>query len=163
MTQKQGEGCGVAVQETLVAHGTNFSVAEKPGESEGTELILNQIGIVIFAAEQSASPSVAAAQACAVNDPGLVFFARRGEQHFQIVCGRASVAPLELDRLAGSGESAHGDAPGIRIGTEEVPDEEITALKILEVFVDDQADKQVAPGFFCSVRFRALNVSIKTS
>ena len=136
------------MQETLVAHGTNFSVAEKSGKAERSELILNQIGIVIFAAEQSASPAVAAAQACPVNDPGLVLFAGRGEQNLQIVARRACVASLELDRLAGSGESAHGDAPGIRIGTEEVPDEEITALKILEVFVDHQADKQVTPGFF---------------
>ena len=38
--------------------------------------------------------------------------------------------------------------PELRISADEVADEKIAAMKIFEVFVDDQADEQVAAGSF---------------
>ena len=42
------------------------------------------------------------------------------------------------------GQAPHGDAAGVGVGAQDVAHQEIAAVEILQVFVDDQADEQIA-------------------
>ena len=45
----------------------------------------------------------------------------------------------------GRGSGPHGQAAGLRIAAQDVAHQKIAAMKILQVFVDHQADEQIAP------------------
>ena len=132
------------MQKTFFADRTDFSVAEKSGEADRSEFLLDEDGVVVRRAEKIFSATVAGAKAAAVNRRAAEFFFRAREQFTHVLGRRRRVAPLELDGLSRARQRADGEHAGIRIAADEVAHKKITAMKILEVFVDDEADEQIA-------------------
>ena len=73
-----------------------------------------------------------------------VVFLRATEQFVHVLGRRRRVAPLKLHGLPRARQRADGQHAGARVGADEIAHEKIAAMKILEVFVDDKADEQVA-------------------
>ena len=126
------------------ADGADLAVAEKSGEAERAELFLHQPGVVVRHAEKILSAAVAAAEAAAVNRRAAELLFGAGEQFVHVLGRRRRVAPLELHHLPRARQRADGQHAGIRVAADEIAHEKIAAVKILAVFIDDQADEQVA-------------------
>jgi hypothetical protein len=153
---KQGERGGETVQEAFFSDRPDLAIAKETGEAERPKLLLRQAGVVIRHAEEIFPSPIAAAQAttidgCAV---GILFGAL--EQFAHVLAGRVGIAPLKLHRLAGTRHRAHGKNSRIRIAADELAYQEIATMKILKVFVNDQADKQVAAGLLLVRRRKFL-------
>jgi hypothetical protein len=69
----------------------------------------------------------------------------RFEQFVHVLGRRRRVAPLELHGLPRARQRADGQHAGIRVAADEIAHEKIAAMKILEVFVDDEADEAGCP------------------
>src|ERR1019366_7041958 len=95
-------------------------------------------------AEKSLSAPVAAAEAAAENRRAAKLLPGAGEQFVHVLGRRRRVAPLELHHLSRARLRAHGQHAGIRIAADELAHEKIAPVKILAVFVDNQADEQVS-------------------
>lgn len=147
VSDEEGEGGGVAVEVVAMADGSDFAVAEEAGEGElAAEMFVDEAGIVVAMAEESLAAAGAAAEAG--GEDGLVGEADAGlvEEGGEVVGGGFAVAELELDGLADADAGADGDDAAVGVGAEEVADEEIAAAMFLEVFVDGEADEDVAVG-----------------
>src|ERR1700677_4410337 len=137
LLHKKRERGGKAVQKTFFTDGPNFPVAEKAGQGERAELLLDQGRIVVSHAEEILTASIAAAKAAAINrDIAQILFSAH-EQFAHIFGRRRGITPLKLHGLAGAGKRADGEDARIWIAADELAHQEITAMKILEVFVDD--------------------------
>src|SRR5579859_4112607 len=132
------------MQKALVANGPNLAVTEKTGQANRPQLLLDHLGIVVGLAKQALAASIATAEAAAVEwslfDGGF----SSNQQFVHILGGRRRRTPLELDGLAQARQSADGDAAGAGIGSEQIADEEIAAMEFVTIFIDDQADKEIA-------------------
>lgn len=138
---EQGERGGVAVQEIFITNGADFAVAEKADQSDGAEFFLDQGSVVArFAKEPFAAP-IAAAQATAVDDVVANLLFQAVEQDVQVLRSGGGVATLKLNCLAKTRKGTDGQAAAGGVAAEDVADEEIAAVKIFEVFVDDEADE----------------------
>src|SRR5438132_9408175 len=92
----------VAVQKIADADRAYCAVAEKAGQPQRPELLLDQARVVVRLAEKAAAASIATAEAGAVNGGAaeLLFRARQQRRH---VFGRGGGVPsLKLNRLAGA-------------------------------------------------------------
>ena len=65
------------------------------------------------------------------------------QQRLQVLRRRGGGPPLKLHGLAGARQRADSDAA--RAMSPEIADQEIAAMKLLHIFVNNQADKQIAP------------------
>ena len=152
---KQGERGSKTVQEAFFSDRADLAIAKETSEAKRAKLLLRQAGIVIRDAEEIFPSPIAAAQAttidgCAV---GILFGAL--EQFAHVLAGRIGIAPLKLHGLAGTRHRANGKNSRIGIAADELAHQKIASMKILKVFVYDQADKQVTAGLLL-VRRRKL-------
>ena len=132
------------MQKILFADRADFAVAEKARESERTEPLLHELGIVIRAAEQMLPAAIATTQAPAVNrrTANLGFGPR--EQRIHVLGRGVGITPLELHGLSRSRQGADGQHAGMGVAAQQVAHEEVAAMEIFEVFVDDEADEQIS-------------------
>src|SRR5581483_11636524 len=112
------------------------------------EMLLDELRIMVGHAEQMLAAPVAAAEARAVNRCIRQLFLGAGEQRQEIFRGSSGIVPLKLDRLALAWKRSNCNRARLRIGAEEIAHEKIAAVKFLQVFVDDQANEQIAARFF---------------
>src|SRR5436190_9997839 len=141
---EQRQRSGVAVQKIAVANRSDFAVAEKAGQPQRSELLLNQSRVVVGMAEQQLPPAIATAQAPAIDRGATEFPLGARQQRHHVLRGSRRVPALKLDGLSETGKRANGDGARARIGADEVAHEKIAALEVLPVLVDDEADEQVA-------------------
>lgn len=134
------------MEEVALADGADFAIAEKAGNTERAEFLLDHAGVVVGRAEKVLSAAVATAQTAAIDGAAGKLRAGADEEVVQVLGGGLGVAAVELDGLAGPEAGADGDVPGTRIGADQITDEEIAAMKLFQVFVDDEADEEVAAG-----------------
>ena len=106
---------------------------------------------MISLAEQALSASLAATETAAIKGPALELRLGAVQELGHIFSGGSGGAPLELNGLAQARQRGDRDAPGARVSGQEVADEEIAAVIILDVFVHDQADKEIAASLFLLV------------
>jgi hypothetical protein len=99
-------------------------------------------------AEQAMAPSIATAQATPINDRVAQLPRGAGQQRGHVFGRCRGVASLELNRLTQPRPGADRDAPGARVGAQEIADEKVAAMKFLQVLVDDQSDEKVATCLF---------------
>ena len=133
------------MQEATLAYGADFAVAKEPGEAERSEPLLDELSIVIWLSEHPLAAAVATAQTTAINRRVFQVAMGSGEQRIHIFSGCGGGASLKLDGLPKPGSRAHSDSPGTGVGAEEVANQEVAAMKVLQVFIDHQSDEQVSP------------------
>ncbi len=131
----------MTVQEILLPDGSDFSVAEEPGETQGAKMILDHPGVMARAAKKIFPPPRAAKQAAAVNFGAAQVPAGRLQQIIHVLGGGSGITPLKLYGLAGARQRAHGQHPRIGVAANQISHQEITAMKILQVFIDDETDE----------------------
>src|SRR5947209_3229041 len=141
LLHKQRERGGEAVEEVLFTNRTDFAVAEKTGEADRPEAILNAFGVVIGPAKEALAAAIATAQARTVNLRVAKLFGCAPEQLVHVFHGGGGGTALKLHRLAGARKGAHRDAAGTRVGAEQVANQKIAAMEIFEVLVHHQADE----------------------
>src|SRR5947209_14907361 len=78
--EEQRERRCVAVKKIAVADRADFAVAEKSGQSQRSQLLLNQTRVVVRLAEEPVAATVATAQAAAVYAGGVQVLFRAREQ-----------------------------------------------------------------------------------
>jgi len=145
------------VQKIPVADGANLAIAKKAGEAHGTELFLDVACIVTRHAKQARAATVAAAKAGAENVASFQVCASTPEKLRDVFGARGGVTALELNGLSRTRQSADGEGAGVGVGADEIADEEIAAMKFIEVFVDDESNKKVSLAFLLFRRRKFLN------
>ena len=93
--------------------------------------------------------------------PVSCFCAR--EQFVHVFGRRRRVAPLKLHGLACARQRADRQHAGIRIAADEIAHEKIAAVKILEIFVHDEADEKIAARLLLFDGRKLLHVSASTA
>ena len=151
------------MEEIAVAYRADLAVAEAAAQTHGTEVLLDEAGVVAGLAEEAPAAAVAATETAAVNRRARQVPARVEQQLIEFLTRRGRVAALELDGLAGARQRAHGEDARMRIGPQQVADEEVAALELLPVFVGDQAYEEVALDSALLGRGSAWIVSASTS
>src|SRR5258706_12950281 len=144
---EDGEGGGVAVEEVLFANRTDFAIAKESRQAGRADELLNVAGVVVVLAKETVTAPVATAKAGAINRTVFDLGAQLLQEHRHVFGAGGGVAPLKLNGLAGPWIGADGQRSRFGIGADEVADEEITAMKFIEVFVHHQADEKVAARF----------------
>src|ERR1035441_3953751 len=94
-------------------------------------------------AKEILSPPVATAQTAAVYRFVAQLLPGARQQFLHVLSGGILRPALELDRLAQARQRPHGNAPGARVGAQQVADQEVATVEVLQVLVDNQADEQV--------------------
>jgi len=140
------------VEKILLADGADFAIAEKPRQRQPAKIFLDHLRVVAGFAKEIFPAAIAAAQAAAQNFGVGEFSFGAGKQGLHVLGGGLGVAAMKLDGLADSRERANGNAAGAGIGADEIADEEVAAMKFLEVFIDDKADEKIAAAFALIVR-----------
>src|SRR5688572_33201198 len=87
--------------------------------------------------------AVATAQAAPVNRPARKPLLHSLQQCRDVLGPGRCRATLKLHRLAWTRISPDCNGARLRIGAEQIADEEVATMKLVEVFVDDQAHKEV--------------------
>src|SRR5437867_7825258 len=134
----------VSVQKIALAHRTNFAIAEKSGQTRRPEVTLNQLHVVVRAAEQALPAPVATAKAAAIKGGAFELRFRARQQRQQVFGGSRRVPALKLNGLAETGQCADREGTGARVRAEQVANQEIAALKFLDILVDNQTHEQVS-------------------
>src|SRR5437773_11533107 len=133
----------VAVQKIAVADRPDFAVAEKAGQTQRAQLLLNQTRIVVRLAEKAVAAPVATAEAGAVNR-GLAELFFRARQQRQHVFGRGRGVPSsKLNRLPRARKSAAADAARSRVGDKQVETQMMDTMKIIQIHVHEQTHDPV--------------------
>ena len=88
------------MQEIALTNRANFAVAEKSGQSDGTELLLHLSGIVTRTAEETMPPSIATAKAAAIDSSADQLTLRLLEERPDVFGRRGRIASLELNGLS---------------------------------------------------------------
>ena len=144
------------MQKVFTGDGADLAISEEAGEAEIAKMFLHQVGVMVGAAEQIPTATVAAAEAAAIDHPVGEAIMGAEEQFVHLLRGASGITPLKLDGLAGAWQGTYGEDAGIRVAAEEIAHEEIAAMKILEVLVDDEADEEIATGFLLVSRRKFL-------
>jgi len=136
------------MQETLVPNRPNLTVAEKAGQAKWPQLLLDHLGVVVGFAKQALAPAVATAEATPIN--GNIFQPGFGspQQLIHVLGRRRCRAALELNGLPQARQSANRNAAGTGVSSEQIANQEVTAMELLSIFIDHQADEQIAARFF---------------
>jgi len=145
------------VQKIPVADGADLAIAKEAGEAQGPKLLLDVARIVARDAKQARAAPVAATKAAAQNLASLQVCASTREKVGNVFRACGGIAALKLNGLTGTGERADGEGAGVGVGADEVADEEIAAMKFIEVFVDDESHKKIALAFLLFRRRKLLN------
>src|SRR5581483_1617577 len=136
------------VQEAAFADRTNFTIAKKAGQPDWAKALLNELSVMIGTAEHSLAASIATAQTAPIYRSFAQGRARARQEFVHVFGRRGGRAALELDGLAQSWSSPDGDAARPRVGAQQVPNQEISAMKLFEIFIDDQTDEEIAARAF---------------
>ena len=123
------------MEKAFLADRANLAIAEETGQADRAKSLLNFFGVVVRAAKEVLSATVAATQAAAVDGfpDQLVTSARKQSLH--VFAGGGSGAALELDGLALARQGGHRDASRTRVGANEIADEEIAAVEFLKILI----------------------------
>ena len=145
------------MQKIPVADGTNLAIAKEAGEAHGPKLLLDVACIVTWHAKQARAATVAAAKAGAEDVASFQVCASPPEKLRDVFGARGGIAALKLDGLTRTRERADGEGAGVGVGADEIADEEIAAMKFIEVFVDDEANKEIPLALLLFCRRKLLN------
>src|SRR5688572_20613761 len=124
------------MKEISIADRANFAVAKEAGQGQRTETALDHSRVVTGITKQVGTAPITAAEAATVNRRAFQLFVRPGEEREHVFVGGGGIAPLELHGLSGARQCADGDNARVRVRADEVSDEEITTVKIIEIFVN---------------------------
>jgi len=119
---------------------------------DGAKPFLHGLAIVMRLVEESHSTPATAEQ----ESPewgAVVFRAIRSQKHVQVVACRLCIAKVELHGLAFLNDVSDCNGSGLLIRSDEVPNEEVSPLKMTPVFINHDAQMQRA------VRIAALGSS----
>ena len=94
------------------------------------------------------TPSGARKQAAAEDIFGIQSFLGQVQRSGQIFIRGLGVAQLELEGLAGPGIGPHRQGAAFGIGRQQVADKKVAPPKILLVFINNEAQKDIEFGTF---------------
>ncbi len=106
------------MQEIPAADWPDFPIAEKAGQAQWSKPLLDHLRVVVGAAEQVLAAAIAAKKAPTVDRRGPEGLTLPREQFVHVFRGGLGRAPLELQRLPSSRQSADEDAAGAGVGTD---------------------------------------------
>src|ERR1035437_8979376 len=132
------------MQKALFAHRPDLAVAEEARQTHRPEPLLDQLRVMMRTAKEILSPPVATAQTAAVYRFVAQLLPGARQQFLHVLSGGILRPALELDRLAQARQRPHGNAPGARVGAQQVADQEVATVEVLQVLVDHQPNEQVA-------------------
>ena len=121
----------------LAADGTDLPGAEHAGDRTSADGIRDASGVVVGLAEEPMAPTVAGEHQSRIGIDGL-------QQGLEVFRRRLGVSNMELQR--GSDRSPVTNSHGARVvvGSENAPNEKVTALKLTSRLVDDDPDMESA-------------------
>src|SRR5687767_2689509 len=96
--------------------------------------------------------AVATAQAAAVDIASFELLVRMIQHVHHVVVRGSSVTALELHGLAGAWKSTYCHHAAARISADQIANEKIAAAELVEIFIDDEANKQIALCFLLLLR-----------
>jgi hypothetical protein len=115
---EERQRCGVTVEKILLADRTNLAITEKPCQADGSKAFLHVPGVVTGFAKEVLPPTIATAQACAVNFSSRQLLLRPLEHHRHIFRAAGRIPPLKLNGLARARKSPHGNRAALGIGAD---------------------------------------------
>ena len=110
------------MEEAAIANRSDFAVAEKPRNADGSESFLNAFGVVVRSSEKILAATIAAAETSSVNGGALEFLLRAFEEFGHIFHRCGSRTTLKLYCLTRAREGADSDAARIWVSVEQIAD-----------------------------------------
>ena len=121
----------------LAADGTDLPGAEHAGDRTFANGIGDASGVVVGLAEEPMAPTVAGEHQSRIGVDGL-------QQGLEVFRRRLGVSNMELQCGADRGPVTDPDGARTVVGSENAPNEEVTAPKLAGRFVDDDPDMESA-------------------
>ena len=125
------------MQEVAAAYGAELTGAEEARERRPVERVGHDPGVVVGGAEQPRAPPVAGEQQ-------RRFRVVAAYECSEVLVGRGCVAHVELHGRAHVADGPDGDGTALAVGAHDVAHDEIAALELGLVLVDDQAEVKTA-------------------
>ena len=121
----------------LATDRTDLPGAEHAGDRTSADSIRDASGVVVGLAEEPMAPTVAGEHQSRIGVDGL-------QQGLEVFRRRVGVSNMELQCGADRGPVADPDGARTVVGSENAPNEEVTAPKLAGRFVDDEPDMEPA-------------------
>src|SRR6266508_2436904 len=131
---------GEGVEEVAAADRAELALGEEPGHGRLAGGRGDADGVVVGLAEEVAAAPVAGEQ----QHPPRLPAGHRRQQQLEVLVRGGRVADVELQRLADLDAVGDRDRAGLRVGPDQAPDQEVTAVEAGLVLVDDLADLEAA-------------------
>src|SRR5262249_58743501 len=131
------------MEEGTAAHGADLAVAEHAREGRIGKLITNACGVMVGDLEHVRPASVAredepaGGRKCAT-----ICGARRAKHRPQVLVRRLGVTHMKSERLPDAYALADVDRPRVGVTSDDAPHQEVAALVLGLVLVDDDAGEQ---------------------
>ena len=135
--------CRIAVQEVAPSNRADLALGKKSRGRDGAEPLLHRSAIVMGLAKESLSTPATAEQKCPERGT-LVRRSIRSQEKVQVVACRFRIAKMELHGLAFLNDISNRDGSGLLIRSNEIPNEEVSPLKMTPVLIDHDTQMQRA-------------------
>jgi hypothetical protein len=140
------------MQEVAVSDGPYLALRKEPCDGDRSQAFHSYGYIMVRSAKEPPTAAATAEQEGAERRTPM-FGSVGCQQRVQIVCGWFRVTQMELHRLAFLHHIADCDGARSAVGSQKIPNEKISALKPVTMFVDDDTEME------CPVR--ALSVFVR--
>ena len=156
VVQRRAHACRVPMKKIASSDRTDLALRKKSCDRNWSQAIGERFRVMVQSTEQSLSASTATEQQGAEWSIGM-HRAVCGQQQVQILARRLGITQVELHGLAFLNHVSNRDGAGGLISPDEITDEKVSPLKMVPMFIQDNADMQrpvSAPAVFSVQRFK---------